>query len=55
MGRLYLKYLKKKDENREKYYLFKSGIFYIFIDEDAIRISKIVPFNLIKYINVDFL
>lgn len=48
MGRLYLKYLKKKDENRDKYYLFKSGIFYIFIDEDAIRISKIVPFNLIK-------
>ena len=52
MGRLYLKYL---NENRDKYYLFKSGIFYIFIDVDAIRISKIVPFNLIKYINVDFL
>lgn len=24
----------------KKYYLFKSGIFYIFIDQDAIKISK---------------
>lgn len=49
MGRLYLKYLKKKEENSNKYYLFKSGIFYIFIGDDAINISKIVPFNLTKF------
>ena len=40
MSKMYLKYLEKKKDNN-KYYLFKSGAFYIFLDEDAKNISKI--------------
>ena len=40
MSKLYDKYKILKSENPSKLYLFKSGIFYIFIDEDAIKISK---------------
>ena len=46
MSKLYLEYLKKKKENNDKYYLFKSGLFYIFIDEDAKKINKITPLNI---------
>ena len=46
MSKLYLEYIRKKDENKDKYYLFKSGLFYIFIDEDAKKISKITPLNI---------
>ena len=35
MSKLYMEYLKKKNKDKEKYYLFKSGMFYIFIDEDV--------------------
>lgn len=45
MSKLYQEYLKKK-ENKDKYYLFKSGIFYIFLDEDAKNISKITTLSL---------
>ena len=41
MSKIYLKYLKLKESNNLKYYLFKSGNFYIFIDEDAKKISSI--------------
>ena len=46
MSKLYLEYLKRKKENNDKYYLFKSGLFYIFIDEDAKNINKITPLNI---------
>ena len=46
MSSLYLKYLKEKKENEDTYYLFKVGNFYIFIDEDAKKISKVVPLKL---------
>ena len=46
MSKLYLEYLKRKKENNNKYYLFKSGLFYIFIDEDAKKINKITPLNI---------
>ena len=46
MSKLYLEYKRKKDENKDKYYLFKSGLFYIFIDEDAKKINKITPLNI---------
>lgn len=46
MSKLYLEYLKRKKDNSDKYYLFKSGLFYIFIDEDARNISKITPLNI---------
>ena len=46
MSKLYLEYLKKKKENNDKFYFFKSGLFYIFIDEDAKKITKITPLNI---------
>ena len=46
MSSLYLKYLKEKKENEDTYYLFKVGNFYIFIDEDAKKISEVVPLKL---------
>ena len=46
MSKLYLEYLKRKKEDSNKYYLFKSGMFYIFIDEDAKKVSKITPLNI---------
>lgn len=46
MSKLYDKYsiLKKKDSS--KFYLFQSGIFYIFIDEDAIFMSSALNLKL---------
>lgn len=49
MSKIYDNYLKLKKSNSNKYYLFKSGSFYIFIDEDAKKISEITtlkPTNL---------
>lgn len=40
MSKLYKKYLQLKNENSEKYYLFHSGIFYIFLAEDSAYLSK---------------
>lgn len=51
MSKLYTEYLKRKKENKHKYYLFKSGLFYIFIDEDAKKINKITPLNITKLNN----
>ena len=34
MSKLYTKYLEKKNINKDKYYLFECGMFYIFIDDD---------------------
>ncbi len=44
MSKLYKKYKELKEGDSSKYYLFESGIFYLFLDNDAIEISKI--FNL---------
>lgn len=46
MSKLYEKYLSLKKENNSKYYLFKSGIFYIFLDDDAKKISHILNLKL---------
>ena len=40
MSKLYKKYLELKNENSEKYYLFHSGMFYIFLAEDSAYLSK---------------
>lgn len=48
MSKLYLEYLKKKNKDKEKYYLFKSGIFYIFIEDDAYRINKYIDLKITK-------
>ena len=34
------KYLELKKENDDKLYLFKSGLFYVFLEDDALKISK---------------
>lgn len=46
MSKLYNEYLKLKSKNKEKTYLFKSGNFYIFIDDDAKKISEITTLKL---------
>ena len=42
MSKLYNNYLALKKENESTLFLFKSGIFYIFLDEDATKISNIL-------------
>ncbi len=46
MSKLYDKYKILKFQNPSKLYLFKSGIFYIFLDEDAKKISNILNLKL---------
>lgn len=46
MSKLYKNYVLLKIQNPEKYYLFKSGIFYIFLDSDAIIMSKVLNLKL---------
>lgn len=46
---MYDKYLELKRNNNSYLYLFKSGKFYIFLDEDAIMINKYTTLKLIKH------
>lgn len=46
MSKLYEKYKKLKSENPSKLYLFKSGIFYLFLDDDAIKMSNLLNLKL---------
>lgn len=46
MSKLFEKYKILKLENSSKLYLFKSGIFYIFLDNDAIEMSKLLNLKL---------
>lgn len=46
MSRLYKDYLKLKEENNEKCYIFKSGIFFILLDEDAKYFNEVFSFKL---------
>lgn len=48
VSKLYMKYLKKKNEDNDKYYLFRSGMFYIFLQDDAIDISDKVGLKLTR-------
>ena len=48
---LYEKYLELKKINNDVLYLFKSGKFYIFLEEDAITINKYTTLKLIKHAN----
>ncbi len=50
MSKLYTKYLSLKENNKDKYYLFECGIFYLFIGSDAEKLGdllklKITPLN----------
>ena len=42
MSKLYKKYMSLKINDSSKVYLFKSGIFYIFLDDDARTMSPIL-------------
>ena len=46
MSKLYTEYLKLKNKDVEKIYLFKSGIFYIALDKDAEKLSEALGFKL---------
>lgn len=46
MSKLYNIYLEEKKKNRDILLLFKSGIFYIAIAEDAIKLSNILHLKL---------
>ena len=46
MSKLHSEYLKLKKQNKNKLYLFKSGIFYISLEEDAKKLSKIFDFKI---------
>ncbi len=46
MSKLFNEFEKKKKENPNKLYLFKSGIFYIGLNEDAEKLSEIFDFKI---------
>ncbi len=46
MSKLYEKYQKLKKENPSILYLFKSGIFYIFLEDDAKKMSSFLNLKL---------
>ena len=46
MRKLYNSYLTLKNQDKETIYLFKSGIFFIALDEDAYKLSEIFNFKL---------
>ena len=48
MSKLYSKYLKLKEKNPNTVYLFKAGIFYLALSEDAIKLSTPLKLNLWK-------
>lgn len=47
MSKLYKEYVLRKIQNPNKIYLFKCGIFYVFIDADAQLMSNILGLKLI--------
>lgn len=49
MNKIYNQYVKLKEKDSKKVYLFKSGIFYISIDQDALVLSKICGFKLVNF------
>lgn len=48
MSKLINIYKQLKQQDNETFYLFKSGIFYIFLDEDAKKISQEIDLKLTK-------
>lgn len=46
MSKLYKKYVTLKEENNNKIYLFRNGIFYIFLDDDAKKMSSLLNLRL---------
>lgn len=54
MSKLYNQYVILKMKNPNKFFLFKNGIFFIFIDEDAKTLSKILKLKL-GHLNTEIL
>lgn len=48
MSKLYDRYKKLKNQNCDKLYLFKSGIFYIFLSDDAETLADLLSLKLTK-------
>ena len=46
MSKLFKEFEKRKQENQNKLYLFKSGIFYISLNEDAKKLSELFNFKI---------
>lgn len=46
MSKLYKKYVTLKEEDNSKIYLFRNGIFYIFLDDDAKKMSSLLNLRL---------
>ena len=46
MSKLYDNFVNFKDSNKDKIYLFKSGIFFIALNEDATKLSEIFGFKI---------
>ncbi len=46
MSKLYSEYTKLKCSNKDKLYLFKNGIFYIALQDDAKKLSQIFDFKI---------
>jgi len=46
LSKLYSEYEKLKKKNNEKIYLFKNGIFYIALQDDAKKLSEIFDFKI---------
>ena len=46
MGKLYDNFMNLKGSNKDKVYLFKSGIFFIALNEDATKLSEIFGFKI---------
>lgn len=49
MSKLYNKYLELKESNNNSFYLFKAGMFYIFLDDDAKVISQKLNLKLTNF------
>lgn len=49
MSKLYEKYLSKKNKNPDKLLMFKSGKFYIFLGDDAKKMSEELNLKLTKF------
>lgn len=52
MSKLYEQYLKLKNENTSTIYLFKSGLFYIALEDDALKLSEELKLKLTNFGNL---
>lgn len=48
MSKLYKSYIQLKEENPQKIYLFKSGMFYICLEDDSKKLSETFGFKITK-------